>query len=66
MYFNIYSSKTNTYIKNFAYDDLSKNIDLYKLKQIITRIELDFYNIYGSTDCVLCISNSEYSKDRED
>ena len=66
MYFNIYSSITNTYVKNFAYIDLSRNIGLYELKQEITRIEMDFYNKYSSMNYILCISNSEYSKDRED
>ena len=65
MYFNIYSSKTCTYVKNFDYIDLNKNIELYELKREITKIEERFYEEYGPLkyDYYLCASNLEYDKD---
>lgn len=67
MYFNIYSFETHTYVKNFDYIDLNKNIELYELKREITKIEERFYEEYEQLkyDYYLCISNSEYDKDRE-
>lgn len=66
MYFGIYSIENNNYIKNFDYIDINKNLELYSLKRLITKIEEEFYKNYDSSKYYLCISNVDYSKDRSE